>query len=365
MEAGFHYLRAIPDEPGRALLCDKFITRDLNNVRHRSAPLPASPRAIVAFLCDKFITQRPSMGKGQPCSSWKGSIALVLLGFALGTSFMNILHLQRQVTQQFQPEETSHKASGPTSHNPRPHYLEKLMYKYRSDKSHDDHGYTDIYQMLFDPIRYEVRQFVEIGVMAGQSIQAFFHYFPNATIHAFDLQTLPSTAAIVEQLQSRVRYNQADLLRATNLELEDFGLYPDSIDILIEDASHAFGQQVALLKKCFPLVKPGGYYIIEDVYLLASHEGHKWRDIDLLDPEVREILRSQDAVLVDAHVGHRNWAEWVKISGEAAKDHLEHNSYVLIIHKRSSPLPDVQTNYGASASDRILVTDKKETRMRF
>ena len=77
----------------------------------------------------------------------------------------------------------------------------------------------------------------------------------------------------------------------------------------------------------------------------------------MLDPEVREILQSQDAVLVDAHVGHRNWAEWVKMSGEAAKDHLEHNSYLIIIHKRSSPLPDVQTNYGTTAmnSDSVVL----------
>jgi len=42
-----------------------------------------------------------------------------------------------------------------------PHYFESLIYKYGSDKGHDDHGYTDLHQMLFDPIRLSVRNVTE------------------------------------------------------------------------------------------------------------------------------------------------------------------------------------------------------------
>jgi hypothetical protein len=55
-------------------------------------------------------------------------------------------------------------------HNDHPHYFEQLMYKYGSDKSKDDHGYTDLYQMLLDPVRHGIQNVTEVGVSAGQGL---------------------------------------------------------------------------------------------------------------------------------------------------------------------------------------------------
>ena len=38
-----------------------------------------------------------------------------------------------------------------------------------------------------------------------------------------------------------------------------------AFDIIVDDASHWNEQQPATLRQLFPLVKPGGYYVIEDV----------------------------------------------------------------------------------------------------
>ena len=40
-----------------------------------------------------------------------------------------------------------------------------------TDKSHDDHKYTDLYASLFDPIRDRVLNVTEIGIAMGQSLQ--------------------------------------------------------------------------------------------------------------------------------------------------------------------------------------------------
>jgi hypothetical protein len=43
-----------------------------------------------------------------------------------------------------------------------PNILEKLAYKYGTDKSHDDHKYVDTYSMLFQHHRFRVHNITEV-----------------------------------------------------------------------------------------------------------------------------------------------------------------------------------------------------------
>jgi hypothetical protein len=43
-----------------------------------------------------------------------------------------------------------------------PNTLEKLAYKYGTDKSHDDHKYVDVYNMLFQHVRHKVKNMTEV-----------------------------------------------------------------------------------------------------------------------------------------------------------------------------------------------------------
>ena len=49
--------------------------------------------------------------------------------------------------------------------------LEELAFHLGTDKSQDDHKYVHAYMALFDPIRWKVRNMMEIGVATGQSLQ--------------------------------------------------------------------------------------------------------------------------------------------------------------------------------------------------
>jgi hypothetical protein len=231
--------------------------------------------------------------------------------------------------------------------------LEKLMYKYGSDKSKDDHGYTNLYQILFDPIRDGVRNMTEIGISAGQSLQAWYDYFPNAEIHGYDLYIIPVVRKNLEPTKSRVHIHIQNVLEES---LAHQGLVEESMDIVIEDASHAIEQQEALLQKMFPLVKPGGYYIIEDIGFNQGglhHQGglQKFHEApEKLQPATQAILNSHDCVFVDTSPGHRAWDTWVAKSGMLwVKDHVNHNSYLFVIHKRVAPLQPVKMNAGRVA----------------
>ena len=54
--------------------------------------------------------------------------------------------------------------------------LEELAFWYRTDKSRDDHKYSDVYGTLLSPIRLQVRNLTEVGVFNGrlQDLWLFF-----------------------------------------------------------------------------------------------------------------------------------------------------------------------------------------------
>lgn len=252
-----------------------------------------------------------------------------------------------------------HQVSGDITVDDQPHYLEELMYHYGSDKSKDDHSYTDLYQMLFNPIRKDVRHVMEVGVAAGQSIQAWYHYFPNAQIHAFDVTTMPSVKQIVRQHADRTIFYETNLLHSnysTRSGFDSVGLRNISVDILIEDAMHTPRQQQEFLARLFPLVKPGGYYIVEDIAMSRGPARVFQENPENLSPAVQEILQSNDAVFMDTHIGHRDWNQWKSKSGQVVQSHSRHNSHLLVIRKRVTPVPPVKMFVKTVAMNSDMVT---------
>jgi hypothetical protein len=151
--------------------------------------------------------------------------------------------------------------------------LGALFNKYGSDK--DRNGYTPLYHSLFKNIRDKPLQILEIGIgtmipgvpssmvgyalpgyAPGGSLRAWRDYFPNATILGCDVQ--PDT----QFTDDRISTIQCDSRR------EEF-LYPllgdRQFDIILDDASHWDECQRKTLFNLWKYVKPGGFYIIEDV----------------------------------------------------------------------------------------------------
>ena len=217
--------------------------------------------------------------------------------------------------------------------------LEDLMYKYGSDKSRDDHGYTKLYQMLFSPIKQLVKNITEVGIMAGQSLQAWHRYFPNAEIHAFDRKWHDEKIKVnLEQMKPRLHTHILDILtNPTNMT--DLGFLEESMDIIIEDGPHTVKSQERFLHQLFPLLKPGGIYVIEDVGFMQGGVKAFHDHPELLQNDTRQILEENDSIWVDTGFAQRSWSEWVRRSTEMwAKDRVQHNSYTVVIRKRETPL---------------------------
>ena len=140
--------------------------------------------------------------------------------------------------------------------------LTKLSIWFGSDKS--DHGYTDIYMRLFDRKRCHIRQILEIGIGGGEdirkggnSLKMWSRYCPKSIIVGIDIAD-KSLVAYHRMRTEMGDQSDTNFLDAIINKYQEF-------DIIIDDGSHQNSHVICSFEKLFPAVKPGGYYIIEDV----------------------------------------------------------------------------------------------------
>lgn len=125
------------------------------------------------------------------------------------------------------------------------------------------HFYIDVYDSLFSDFKDAPIQLMELGIASGASLLMWSQFFTNGRIIGFDivepvrkdyLQTLPNVSMIFGDAYDE---NNANYL-INNLPKQD---------IFIEDGAHDIDNQLKALWKYNQLVKSGGYYICEDMYI--------------------------------------------------------------------------------------------------
>ena len=260
--------------------------------------------------------------------------------------------------------------------------LEDIAEREGTDKARDEHGYVGAYAMLFDGMRERVRNVTEIGIhfvrararsplsgpcpspgrassefpcdlhgfAQGKSIRVWHAYFSNAHIYGIDVSVQWQAKQAERDLGARVHVlPSAD---STDPRVIDrLRLLHGSMDIVIDDGDHRPASNGRTLVNFWPLVKPGGYYIVEDVTTGGNVEGHfmnrkrwpldrsgyAWLAHNVTDwPEgVREIYEGHDVFLADTLVGQREWDGYrQRHEGAWLNDRVDHNSHMLVIRKR-------------------------------
>jgi SAM-dependent methyltransferase len=126
------------------------------------------------------------------------------------------------------------------------------------------HPYTAIYNLLFAPLKNKEISFAEIGVWRSASMKLWSSFFPKGKIYGFDYNN--------EFLHKCNSYNLPNVtvshMDVKNEEsIRNGFMIPDTkYDVIIDDSSHDFDDQIRIIKTTYDLVKPGGYLIIEDIY---------------------------------------------------------------------------------------------------
>lgn len=137
--------------------------------------------------------------------------------------------------------------------------LKGFFDKYGTNKSW--HGYHTFYEKLFENKRSTITHFFEIGISNGSSMFAWKDYFPNSIIYGCDLQ-IPECVKDVDRLVPGIAdQSNPDAL----LNIIDTWNSP-SFDCILDDGGHFVKQQRISIETLWKYVKPGGYYVIEDLH---------------------------------------------------------------------------------------------------
>jgi predicted O-methyltransferase YrrM len=146
--------------------------------------------------------------------------------------------------------------------------------KYDTDKSSQRnhithyrhcHPYTLFYDSLFKHRRNEPLQIAELGILYGGSLLMWKDYFLNATIYGFEYNDKLIDKFKKNCDNDRITLAKIDVKHADSI-IDAFRTLNVMYDIIIEDTTHKFEDQLRVIEHVHPYLKPGGILIIEDIF---------------------------------------------------------------------------------------------------
>lgn len=148
--------------------------------------------------------------------------------------------------------------------------VKEILASYKVTKE-TRHNYGQFYDKHFSSYRSSAKKILEIGVDTGISIQVWLDYFPAASIYGMDITLLDSL--LFNDKENRVTLFLGDQGNIRDLD-KFIELHGGDFDIIIDDGGHTMQQQQLTFKTYFPLLKPGGMYVVEDLHTsyLSNYE---------------------------------------------------------------------------------------------
>ncbi|QTH20601.1 hypothetical protein HRJ34_20005 [Rhizorhabdus wittichii] len=150
-------------------------------------------------------------------------------------------------------------------------------------KKWSSNNYTDIYQAYFGERCDEALNLCEIGLgvpgknwesdiahgdnrSGGGSMRMWYEFFPNAAFYGLDINP-------ADHLENdRIKTFVVDQSSVESLNGFKKQIGKTMFDIIIDDGSHIADHQQLTLSLLWERLKPGGYYVIEDLNDLRSGE---------------------------------------------------------------------------------------------
>ncbi|MBO0710792.1 MAG: class I SAM-dependent methyltransferase [Acetobacteraceae bacterium] len=128
--------------------------------------------------------------------------------------------------------------------------------------------YFDIYSRHFEKFRGKNVNILEIGIYSGGSLGMWRDYFgPKCKIFGVDIKE-----ECKNYEESGIKIFIGD--QADREFWARFKADVGAVDIVIDDGGHEVVQQVVTLEELWPILRPGGVYLCEDVHFATNSFSH-------------------------------------------------------------------------------------------
>jgi len=187
----------------------------------------------------------------------------------------------------------------------------ELGRKYDTDKSSQRdnvtnkrhcHPYTLFYDGLFKNKKMENLKIAELGILDGGSLLMWKDYFINAELYGFEYNTDLINSFKQKFDNNRIRLFNIDVTNKDSI-VKEFSELNLLYDIIIEDTTHQFEDQIRVIENTYQYLKPGGVIIIEDIFKSYNENDY----IDRLRPILEHF---QDYYFVELDHINRNSTGW-------------------------------------------------------
>lgn len=135
--------------------------------------------------------------------------------------------------------------------------LDAICEKNSADKCAKWHGYAEIYERYFGHLRDEPIRLLEIGVQFGLGLKSLAEYFHQSHCYGVDIS-----------MDFKTDNPHIHLFQGDQSNRHFWGQFIPEVlfDIIIDDAGHYAKAQRICFEAMWPRVKPGCWYVIEDVF---------------------------------------------------------------------------------------------------
>ena len=182
--------------------------------------------------------------------------------------------------------------------------------KYDTDKSSQRNNvtnsrhcpYTLFYESLFKAKRKESLKIAELGIAKGASLLMWREYFTKSEVYGFEYDT-----SLLREFKERFDNTRISLatIDVTNKDSirNSLGSMNTLYDIIIEDTTHQFEDQIRVIENAHRFLKAGGIMIIEDIFQSYDENDYLIR----LAPILQEF---QDYYFVSLDHANKNSTGW-------------------------------------------------------
>ena len=142
---------------------------------------------------------------------------------------------------------------------------DKTPWRNNTSDSRHAHPYTIFYDNLFKNVKDEELVYCEMGILHGSSLRMFAEHLKNAKLIGLEYNQNYIDTFNSSNTDQRITIDFMNIKDEESIYNSLKKCPP--IDILIEDTTHEFEDQIRAIKKATPILNEGGILIIEDIFL--------------------------------------------------------------------------------------------------